>query len=66
MMNSTYLISAFIKSFRNMSVSTKNIYLIVIYLDSLADIRLKKIIVKFMENSYDITSKKIESLYHLS
>ena len=55
MMNSSYLISAFIKSFHDMSVSTKNIYLIVIYLDSLADVRFKKIVAQFMENSYDIT-----------
>ena len=38
-----------------MSLSTKNIYLIVIYLDSLADVRFKKIVAQFMENSYDIT-----------
>jgi hypothetical protein len=62
MMNSSYLLSAFVKSFQDMSVSTKNIYLIVIYLDSLVDTRLKKIVAQFMENSYDITYRNKTAL----
>jgi hypothetical protein len=62
MMNSTYLISAFIKSFRNMTISTKNIYIIIIYSDSLCDARNKRTIQQFIENSIDITSRDTKIL----
>lgn len=66
MMNASYLISAFIKSFRDMIIRSRNSFLLIIYSDSLVDARLKKVIEQFMKNSFDITSNKIESLYHLS
>lgn len=56
MMNCSYLISTFAKIFCDVSISAKNVYLLTIQLESLSEIRLKKIIAQFLENSYDITS----------
>jgi hypothetical protein len=59
MMNCSYLIATFAKIFKDMSISTKNIYLLSIHLDSISEIRLKKMIAQFLEYSTDITSMKI-------
>jgi len=57
MMNSSYLVATFIKIFRDTSISIKNVYLLTIHLESIAEIRLKKIVAQFLENSLDVTSR---------
>jgi hypothetical protein len=58
MMNSTYLISAFVKTLQNESISSKNTRILTVHSASLVDVRQKNIIDQFLENAYDITSIK--------
>ena len=66
MMNSSYLLSAFIKTFQEVSISTKNARLLTTFSASLVDVRLKKAIEQFLENARDITGNEIGDIYHLS
>jgi len=62
MMNSTYLISAFVKTFQNISIYSKNARILTDYSASLVDVRQKNIIDQFFENAHDITSNERTNL----
>jgi hypothetical protein len=58
MMNTSYLVSAFVKIFQDVHITTKNMNLLVAHSDKVLEIRAKDIIKQFLENVRDITSGK--------